>query len=88
VHPNYSPAEDDPYLRWVRRQFPEAFPALMGLLIKHGLAGAEAIPASGQGKVRIRFSVKWDDLSKALANHGAASLQIRNFLAEAQQLIR
>jgi hypothetical protein len=87
VHPNYSPADDDPYLRWVRRQFPGTFPAFIGLLIKHGLAGAEAISASGQGKVRIRFSLKWEELAKALANPGAASPQIRNLLAEAQQLI-
>jgi hypothetical protein len=87
VHPDYSPADDDRYLGWVRRQFPASFPALMDLLIKYGLASAEAIPASGQGKVRIRFSMKWEELTKALANPGVASPRVRNLLAEAQQLI-
>jgi hypothetical protein len=52
--------------RWAPRMFPNAFPQILKLLIKHGLAHAEGFGTYAQSKYRIHLNTTWRDIQTAL----------------------
>lgn len=72
--------------RWAARNFPQAFPRLLKLLIKHNLATAEKFGTYAQNKFRIHMNTRWADLRTALAAP-ATDPQIRAFVEEARLTI-
>ncbi len=84
LHPDFTPADDDPHMRWVFRRFSQSFPQFVQLMIAHGLASSEPMPAAGRGKVRVRFDVAWGDLLGALERPEVAS-KWQAFIAEGRR---
>lgn len=69
LSPDYSAPENDPYTRWTNRRYREEFPLLMNLLIKHGFAETDAMPARGStGKIRFRFKESMESIRSGVAN--------------------
>lgn len=66
VHPDLSPSDSDPQMRWVVRRFSKQFPPLLRVLIDHGKAQSAPVQAAGRGKVRVRFDFAWSELLAAL----------------------
>jgi hypothetical protein len=52
--------------KWAARSFPNAFPQLLKLLVKHGLATPEPFGTYAQLKYRIHMNTTWSDLRNSI----------------------
>lgn len=87
LNPDFSVPDDDRRMRWVGRQFPTQFAGLIRLMVKHGLASSEAMPASGKAKIRVHFDITWAKLRESL-RQSETPPQLQGFFAEARSNLR
>lgn len=73
---------DDERMRWAKRDFGRELPALVKLMVEHGLASKEQAPI---GLMRVHFKITWRDL---LAGLSADKPDLRQFIADARKLIK
>lgn len=85
---DYRPTEDPRY-DWVGREFSvDAFAKIISLMVQHGLARADTIPARGpRPRVVIHFQVTWDELAAALDGSTDAPAYVRGFIDEARPIV-
>jgi len=63
---------DDVRMRWIARDFPNAFPLFMEEMRRAGLVSVdESMSAHGERKVRVHFNVAWADLLRAIGEPGS-----------------
>ena len=79
---SFSPTEN----KWVARDYPNSFPQLLRLLIKHDLARAETFGTYAQNKFRIHMNTTWSTLREAFKNPPSGS-QLEAFVKEARRVI-
>ena len=77
---SFSPVEN----QWVARDYPNAFPLFLKLLIKHDLARAEVFGTYAQNKFRIHMNTTWSALREAFRNPSRDS-QLEAFVKEARR---
>jgi hypothetical protein len=74
--------------RWAARRFPAQVPILINLMREHRLASTEVDEVGGRDRrVRVRFEVTWEQLLEAVRNPTVTPAPLREFVAEARQLI-
>ena len=74
LNPDFSAPQNDAYTQWTRRRYAREFPILVSLMVNRGLAVKEPMPASGTGKVRVRFNTGMDAIRDAVAGRGPAEM--------------
>jgi hypothetical protein len=83
---DFTPVDNDPQTKWIARRFNDAFPTLIRVMQKHGLAEAETYGGAGTSKTRVRFSVKWSDFLEEILRPGR-DLVPAAFLTEAKERV-
>jgi len=81
---DYTSVPNDPQTKWIDRRFSEAFPTLIRVMHRHGLAETESYGGAGTAKARVRFSLKWSDFLEEL-EHSGKKLLPETFITEARE---
>lgn len=59
---------DDDRVKWIARDFPAVFPAMINVLLEQGFADRERLGSGGSAKTRVRFHFRWQELYQALSD--------------------
>jgi hypothetical protein len=83
LNSDFSAPENDPHTRWTRRRYANEFPLLMGLLVRHGLADTDTMPARGNTKTRLRLKESMETVRDGVLAGGTRFADLAKDLREA-----